>query len=77
MDEVAAADVNKRAVGMPSSAQRKMYLEAGSASPDLCIEAGITVRNTTVYININQVELRLGPNIEVRFAQYYVDIFPN
>jgi hypothetical protein len=51
---------------MPSSAQRKMYLEAGSASPDLCLEAGITVhRNTTVYININQVELRLGMNIEV------------
>jgi hypothetical protein len=66
MDEVAAAPVDERAVGMPSSTQRKMYLEAGSDSPDLRLEAGIVVhRNTSVYININQVELRLGMNIEV------------
>jgi hypothetical protein len=66
MDEVAAAPVDERAVGMPSSTQRKMYLEAGSDSPDLRLEAGIVVhRNTSVYININQVELRLGTNIEV------------
>jgi hypothetical protein len=66
MDEVAAEDVDERAVGMPSSAQRKMYLEAGSASPDLRLEAGIVVhRNTSAYININQVELRLGMSIEI------------
>jgi hypothetical protein len=38
----------------------------GSASPDLRFEAGIVVhRNTSVYININRVELRLGMNIEI------------
>ena len=66
MDEVAAASVDERAVGMLSSTQRKMYLEAGSDSPDLRLEAGIVIhRNTSVYININQVVLRLGMNIEV------------
>jgi hypothetical protein len=59
MDEVAPAPVDERAVGMPSSTQRKMCLEAGSASQDLRLEAGIVVhRNTSVYININQVDGR-------------------
>jgi hypothetical protein len=60
VDEVAPAPVDERAVGMPSSTQRKMCLEAGSASPDLRLEAGIVVhRNTSVYININQVDRTL------------------
>ena len=60
VDEVAPAPVDERAVGMPSSTQRKMCLEAGSASPDLRLEAGIVIhRNTSVYININQVDRKL------------------
>jgi hypothetical protein len=69
MDEVAAAPVNERAVAMPSSTQ--MYLEAGLAFLDLRVEAGIVVhRNTSVYININQVIPRLGMNIEVYEAPF-------
>jgi hypothetical protein len=66
MDEVAAAPVDERAIGMSSQAHRKTNQEAGLAFPDLRLETGIVVhRNTSVYININQVELRLGTNVEV------------
>jgi hypothetical protein len=48
---------------MPSSTQREMYLETGSAFPDLLLQAGIMIhRNTSVYINIHQVEPRLAPS---------------
>src|SRR5262249_15170531 len=63
MDEVAAAPVDERAIEMasPTHTRRRAHL-----SPDLCAAAGIMVhRYTSVYININQVELRLGMNMEI------------
>jgi hypothetical protein len=66
MDEVAAAPVDERAVGMASQSKERCIRRFASASQGFRLESGIIVnRNTSVYININQVIPRLGMNIEL------------
>jgi hypothetical protein len=66
VDEVAAAPVDERAVVMASQCKGRFTRAFASGSQGFRLEAGIIVhRNTSVYINIHPVELRLGMNIEV------------
>ena len=71
VDEISSATVDERAVAKVQITSESRCCKSSA------LKWGIMVhRNTSLYITGNEVELRLGTNIQVHGAIYTVDDFP-